>query len=252
MLHSLEAHSVEADRQAQALPATQVNVAAVPKATAPRVRRWYRIRPAVKRGFDVLGGGLALIVLSPALLVVALAVWWAEGRPVIYRQIRVGRAGNTFTMYKFRSMVADAHDRLDEVREQNQRTGPLFKADHDPRVTRVGRFLRVTSLDELPQLVNVVGGSMSLVGPRPALLEERENFPSELLEREVVRPGLTGLWQVEARLDPDFDRYHQLDLLYVRTYTLRGDLGILLRTPVVVVRDAWRHARGTEKPRNHP
>jgi lipopolysaccharide/colanic/teichoic acid biosynthesis glycosyltransferase len=153
-------------------------------------------------------------------------------------------------MFKFRSMVTNAHERLHEVKDHNQRSGPLFKLHDDPRVTRVGQFLRVTSLDELPQLFNVIGGSMSLVGPRPALFEERENFPSELLEREVLRPGLTGRWQVEARLDPDFDRYHRLDLLYVRNYTFWGDLRILLRTPGVVIRDAWRHARGTAEALN--
>jgi len=210
-------------------------------------RRWSRLRPASKRAFDVAGGTLGVIVLSPVFLAIAIAVRVSEGGPVIFRQTRVGRDGQPFTMLKFRSMVTDAHERLHEVQEHNERCGPLFKLHDDPRATRVGQFLRITSLDELPQLFNVIGGSMSLVGPRPALFEERASFPTELLEREVLRPGLTGRWQVEARLDPDFDRYHHLDLLYVRTYTLWGDLGILVRTPSVVVRDAWRYARGTEK-----
>jgi lipopolysaccharide/colanic/teichoic acid biosynthesis glycosyltransferase len=203
------------------------------------------MRPASKRVFDVVVGMLSVIVFSPVLLMIAAAVLVSEGRPVIYRQTRVGRHGRPFTMFKFRSMVTDAHERLHEVQDNNQRSGPLFKLDDDPRVTHVGRFLRVTSLDELPQLFNVIGGSMSLVGPRPALFDERENFPAELLEREVLRPGITGRWQIEARPDPNFDRYHHLDLLYVRTYTLSGDVGLLLRTPGVVMRDAWRHARGT-------
>jgi lipopolysaccharide/colanic/teichoic acid biosynthesis glycosyltransferase len=207
-------------------------------------RRWTRLRPAAKRVFDVVGSVASLVLSSPVLIVTSLAVLVSEGRPVIYCQTRVGRDGKPFTMLKFRTMVHDAHDRLDEVRDQNHRTGPLFKAHEDPRVTRVGRFLRITSLDELPQLLNVLQGSMSLVGPRPALYEERENFPAELLERETVRPGITGLWQVEARLDPDFDRYHELDLEYVRTYTLGRDIGLLLRTPIVVSRDAWRHRHG--------
>jgi lipopolysaccharide/colanic/teichoic acid biosynthesis glycosyltransferase len=194
---------------------------------------------------DVVGGTLGVILFSPVLVVIAVAVLVSQGRPVIYRQTRVGRHGRPFTMFKFRSMVTDAHERLHEVRDNNQRSGPLFKLDDDPRVTHVGQFLRVTSLDELPQLFNVIAGSMSLVGPRPALFEERESFPPELLERETLRPGLTGRWQIEARPDPNFDRYHNLDLLYVRTYTLWGDLGILLRTPGVVVRDAWRQTRGT-------
>jgi lipopolysaccharide/colanic/teichoic acid biosynthesis glycosyltransferase len=162
---------------------------------------------------------------------------------VFYRQRRVGRYGDPFTMLKFRSMVADAHDRLDALQDDNERTGPLFKIHRDPRVTRVGSFLRATSLDELPQFFNVIAGTMSLVGPRPALFEERENFPTELLEREVLRPGLTGLWQVEARSDPDFDRYHRLDLDYVRNQSLWLDVKILVRTPFVVVRDAIAHAR---------
>jgi lipopolysaccharide/colanic/teichoic acid biosynthesis glycosyltransferase len=221
-------------------------------ATSTEVRCWPRFLLAAKRSFDVIFGVFALGLLSPILLVIAVTVWLCEGRPVIYRQTRVGRGGSAFTMYKFRSMVTDAHERLDEVREENQRAGPLFKAQSDPRCTRLGRFLRVTSLDELPQLYNVVSGSMSLVGPRPALFEERERFPTELLEREVLRPGLTGLWQVQGRRDPDFDRYKELDLLYVRAYTFRRDLGILLRTPVVVVRDAWRDARSTAKVADSP
>jgi lipopolysaccharide/colanic/teichoic acid biosynthesis glycosyltransferase len=215
-------------------------------------RRWSRARPAAKRSFDVVASGVGIVVLSPVFLVLSLAVLLSEGRPVIYRQVRVGRGGRAFTMFKFRSMVTDAHYQLADVQELNQRSGPLFKVQQDPRTTRVGRFLRVTSLDELPQLFNVLGGSMSLVGPRPALYEEREHFPEALLERETIRPGLTGLWQVEARLDPDFDRYHQLDLEYVRSHTFFGDLRLLARTPVVVVRDAFRHTRADAKDQGSP
>jgi lipopolysaccharide/colanic/teichoic acid biosynthesis glycosyltransferase len=216
------------------------------------VRRWSRLRLVAKRSFDVVFGVLALVILSPVFLVIAVAVWLCEGGPVLYRQTRVGRGGRAFALYKFRSMVTDAHERLDDVREKNQRAGPLFKTQHDPRCTRVGRFLRATSLDELPQLYNVVSGSMSLVGPRPALFEEREHFPTELLEREVLRPGLTGLWQVKARRDPDFEQYAQLDLLYVRAHSFWGDLGILLQTPVVVVRDAWRDSRNKTRVPDSP
>ena len=225
--------------------------------SSAEVRRWPRFRLVAKRSFDVIFGVFALVLLSPIFLVVAVSVLLCEGRPVLYPQTRVGRGGRAFTMYKFRSMVTDADEWRDEVREEKQRAGRLFKTQPDPRCTRVGRFLRATSLDELPQLYNVVNGSMSLVGPRPTLFEERERFPTELLEREVLRPGLTGLWQVKRRRsrsafnaqvpnDPDFDQYKQLDLLYVRAYTFSGDLGILLRTPVVVVRDAWRDLARTE------
>jgi lipopolysaccharide/colanic/teichoic acid biosynthesis glycosyltransferase len=205
-----------------------------------------RAKLACKRIFDLVVGSLLLLLLSPLFLVIAIAILIAEGRPVFYRQQRVGRYGRSFTMLKFRSMVTDAHDQLDDLQHHNERTGPLFKIHKDPRVTRVGRFLRATSLDELPQFVNVLGGTMSLVGPRPALFEERASFPPELLEREVMRPGLTGLWQVKARSDPDFDRYHRLDLDYVAHWTLWLDLTILVRTPFVVVRDAIRHARRGE------
>jgi lipopolysaccharide/colanic/teichoic acid biosynthesis glycosyltransferase len=181
--------------------------------------------------------------LAPRSLVIAVTFLVAEGRPVFYRQRRVGRQGEPVTMLKFRSMVADAHDKINDLQHHNERTGPLFKIHRDPRVTRVGRFLRATSLDELPQFFNVLGGTMSLVGPRPALFEERESFPPELLEREVLRPGLTGLWQVEARSDPDFDKYHQFDLDYVHNWTPWLDVKVLVRTPFVVVRDAAAHAR---------
>ncbi|HEY3670716.1 MAG TPA: sugar transferase [Acidimicrobiia bacterium] len=202
-----------------------------------------RAKLASKRAFDLIVGSVMLLLLLPVFLAVAIAILLAEGRPVFYRQRRVGRYGNAFTMLKFRSMVTDAHERLDDLQHHNERTGPLFKIHRDPRVTRVGRFLRATSFDELPQFFNVLGGTMSLVGPRPALFEERASFPPELLEREVLRPGLTGLWQVEARSDPDFDRYHQLDLDYVEHWTLWLDVKLLVRTPFVVARDAIAHAR---------
>ena len=195
-----------------------------------------------KRCFDLVIGGLTLLLLLPLFAVIALWVLISSGRPVLYRQTRVGRHGQPFTMFKFRSMVPDAHDQRHDLQEHNERRGPLFKIHHDPRVTTVGRFLRVTSLDELPQFFNVFGGSMSLVGPRPALYEERESFPPELLAREQTRPGITGLWQVEARRDPDFDRYHELDLEYVRSWTLWLDVRLLVRTPFVIVRE-FLHTR---------
>jgi lipopolysaccharide/colanic/teichoic acid biosynthesis glycosyltransferase len=209
----------------------------------PQFHAQSRAKMACKRIFDLVVGSVVLLVLSPLFLAIAVAILITEGRPVFYRQQRVGRYGRSFTMLKFRSMVADAHDQLDDLQHHNERTGPLFKIHRDPRVTRVGRFLRATSLDELPQFFNVLGGTMSLVGPRPALPEERASFPPELLQREVMRPGLTGLWQVEARADPDFDRYRQLDLDYVERWTLWLDVKILVRTPFVVCRDAIRHAR---------
>jgi lipopolysaccharide/colanic/teichoic acid biosynthesis glycosyltransferase len=196
---------------------------------------------AWKRVFDVVLATTSLVVLAPLFVAIAVALLVADGRPVLFRQTRVGRYGRPFTMIKFRSMAHNAHDGLDELRPRNERTGPLFKLERDPRVTTVGRVLRRTSLDELPQLFNVLGGTMSMVGPRPALYSERQHFPPELRLREQVPPGITGLWQVEARLDPDFDRYHALDIEYVQTRSFWLDLRLLCRTPVVVARDVVRH-----------
>jgi lipopolysaccharide/colanic/teichoic acid biosynthesis glycosyltransferase len=193
---------------------------------------------AAKRVVDVVVAGAALLLLSPVLLTIAVVLLISEGRPVLFRQRRVGRHGQPFTMWKFRTMVVDAEDQLHRLRHANERNGPLFKMAVDPRVTRIGQFLRATSLDELPQLANVVAGSMSMVGPRPALYEERESFTPELLAREQMPPGITGLWQVEARTDGDFDRYRQLDLQYVEHWTLRLDLWLLVRTPVMLVQHA--------------
>jgi lipopolysaccharide/colanic/teichoic acid biosynthesis glycosyltransferase len=194
----------------------------------------------IKRAIDVVVSFSLLVVLAPTLLLIAVAILVLDGRPIFYRQERVGRFGTLFTIYKFRTMVPDAHERLDEIAHTNERTGPLFKAADDPRVTTVGRFLRRTSLDELPQLFNVVRGQMSLVGPRPSLPEERAQFPAELLEREHLPQGLTGLWQLEGRNNSDFAVYRDLDLDYVRTWALHRDLWILLRTPFVIVRHALR------------
>jgi len=203
-------------------------------------RSWsaLRARMAAKRVFDVVVAGVAIVVLSPVLLAITIVLLIIEGRPVLFRQRRVGRYGTAFTMLKFRTMVVDAEDQLHRLRSTNERTGPLFKMSSDPRVTRIGRFLRATSLDELPQLVNVLAGTMSMVGPRPALYEERESFTPDLLAREDMPPGITGLWQVEARTDGDFDRYRQLDLRYVKEWSLRLDLWLLVKTPFMLVKHA--------------
>jgi len=195
-----------------------------------------------KRAFDVVFAAVSVVLLAPLMLAVAVAILLADGWPVFFRQTRVGRAGLPFTMLKFRSMVNGADENLAQFRLRNERTGPLFKFEHDPRVTSLGRILRGTSLDELPQLFNVLAGTMSMVGPRPALYGERNQFPSELLAREALRPGITGLWQVEARSDPDFARYYELDLAYVYTRTMWLDIRLLCRTPFTVTRDAVRRA----------
>lgn len=189
----------------------------------------------LKRVMDVGLGAVLLLLTLPLQLVAAAAVKLDDGGPVLFRQKRVGRDGNTFTLYKLRTMHVDAESQLDRLRQHNQRTGPLFKLSRDPRVTRVGRVLRATSVDELPQLVNVLLGNMSLVGPRPALPDEVEAFDDELRERGRMMPGITGLWQVEARDDPSFASYRRLDLYYIENWSITLDLAILLSTAGVVI-----------------
>jgi lipopolysaccharide/colanic/teichoic acid biosynthesis glycosyltransferase len=150
--------------------------------------------------------------------------------PVLFRQTRVGRAGEPFRMLKFRSMVVDAEVKLDDLTMRNQGSGPLFKMKQDPRVTRLGRFLRQYSLDELPQLLNVLSGSMSLVGPRPPLPSEVEHYDKSAHRRLLIKPGITGLWQVSGRSDLSWDDSIKLDLYYVENWSMIQDLMILLRT----------------------
>jgi len=173
---------------------------------------------------------MALIVLSPIIAAVALVIKACDRGPVFFKQTRVGRGGLTFQVLKFRSMTVDAESQLDALRADNERDGPLFKMVSDPRVTRVGRFLRESSIDELPQLINVVRGEMSLVGPRPALPSEVKTFSPALRLRENVPPGITGLWQVEARDNPSFEAYRRLDLFYVENWSITLDLMIILGT----------------------
>jgi exopolysaccharide biosynthesis polyprenyl glycosylphosphotransferase len=184
-----------------------------------------------KRVLDVTASAALLVLAAPVLLVAMLAVRLQDGGPAIFRQIRIGKDGEPFTLFKLRTMVPDAEQQLVDVTSVNQRAGgPLFKATNDPRRTRVGRILETTSLDELPQLVNVLRGDMSLVGPRPALPHEVAEFDDELLGRHRVQPGITGLWQVEARDKPDFEIYRRLDLFYVENWSIGLDLAIMFST----------------------
>jgi exopolysaccharide biosynthesis polyprenyl glycosylphosphotransferase len=183
-----------------------------------------------KRTLDVVGSLVFLVLLSPVLLAIALAIKISDHGPVFYRQERGGRGGRLFRVVKFRTMQVNADQMLDKVAHLNTREGALFKADDDPRVTKIGKFLRLSSLDEVPQLFNVLIGEMSLVGPRPALLTEIAQFDAELRTRDQVRPGITGLWQVEARDSPSEDAYKRLDLFYVENWSLMGDIAILLDT----------------------
>lgn len=187
-------------------------------------------RISAKRVTDLVLGGVGVVVASPLLLVLALAIRLSDGGPAIFRQTRVGHQGRTFTMYKFRSMHVDAEARLAELMAQNEGAGPLFKMVDDPRITRVGKFLRRTSLDELPQLFNILNGTMSLVGPRPPLPSEVEEYQRPVRRRLLVVPGLTGLWQVSGRSSLSWDESVRLDLRYVENWTLALDLLIIWRT----------------------
>ncbi|MFZ0865750.1 MAG: sugar transferase [Candidatus Sulfotelmatobacter sp.] len=190
----------------------------------------------LKRVLDVVGAGLALILLGPALAALGILVRLDSPGSALYAALRAGRKGRAFRCYKFRTMVRDADGLKEKLREQNQRQGPIFKISDDPRITRVGRWLRRYSLDELPQLWNVLRGEMSLVGPRPHPLDDFSGYAIEHLPRLDVMPGMTGLWQVTARRDPSFQAGMKLDIEYIRRWSLGMDLRILLKTAAVVLR----------------
>lgn len=190
---------------------------------------------AVKRGLDLVLALAALVVLAPLLAVIALAIRLDTAGPVLYRQRRVGRGGDTFDMFKFRTMVDGAHERRYELVHLNEAADGLFKITHDPRVTRVGRLLRRTHTDELPQLLHVLAGRMSIVGPRPLVPEEDELVPAHLRDRLRVRPGMTGPWQVTGRHDLGLASMAQLDLDYIEGWTPWRDLDVIARTAWHVV-----------------
>jgi exopolysaccharide biosynthesis polyprenyl glycosylphosphotransferase len=189
-----------------------------------------RRRLAMKRAIDLVISVGALLVFAPAFVAISIAIKVSDRGPVLFKQHRVGRNGRLFEVYKFRTMVVDAERLKAQLEAANERSGPLFKMGVDPRVTKIGRFLRLSSLDEVPQLINVVLGQMSIVGPRPALPSEVLSFDADLRRRELVKPGITGLWQVEARDSPSFDAYRRLDLFYVDNWTITGDFDIMLDT----------------------
>ena len=194
---------------------------------------WRRVP---KRIFDMTFAGVLLVLAMPLLLVSALLIRVTSGPGVLFRQERVGKDGVPFTVYKLRTMVRDAEAQLAELQAHNEAAGPMFKMSEDPRVTRVGRVLRAFSIDELPQLWNVIVGDMSLVGPRPALPGEAEQWDAPLRERLRVRPGITGMWQVSGRYTASLETYARLDLYYVDNWSLVADLAILCKTVGVVLR----------------
>lgn len=184
----------------------------------------------LKRITDITIAGLAVVMLAPVWLLTALAIKLDSRGPVFFRQPRAGRLGKPFTVYKFRSMHQDAETQLEKLRKQNEVSGPMFKIREDPRRTRVGRFIRKTSIDELPQFINVLRGEMSVVGPRPALLSEVAQYQDWHRKRLEVQPGITGLWQVSGRSDLTFDEMVMLDIYYAENWSLGMDIRIVFRT----------------------
>lgn len=196
---------------------------------------------ALKRCFDVVLSVFAIIVLSPVLAIVAIAIAIDDGGPVFYSQERVGYRGQVFRIYKFRSMRCDAERRHEDLLDLNEADGPAFKMREDPRMTRVGKFIRKVSIDELPQLVNVIRGEMSLVGPRPLVLGEAAKCSEWQNGRLLVKPGLTCLWQVmPGRNTVPFDEWMQSDIDYIRTCNAIADLLIIVKTfRVVLNAEGW-------------
>jgi exopolysaccharide biosynthesis polyprenyl glycosylphosphotransferase len=206
----------------------QMLVATPPAATlSPRWAGW---QGGAKRAFDIVVAAALLLVLLPLFALIALLIKLDSHGPVLFRQVRTGKDGKPFVFLKFRGMVADAEQRRAELEALNEADGPIFKIRRDPRVTRVGRVLRRTSLDELPQLWNVLRGDMSLVGPRPPLPDEVARYAPWQRGRLAVRPGLTGLWQVSGRSLLGFEQMVMLDLEYIACWSLALDLRIVLRT----------------------
>ena len=212
----------------------QTETASLEHGTSSRNETAYLV---CKRAFDIAASFCALVVLSPVFLIIYLIIYLDDphGNP-IFSQIRIGKNGKAFRFYKFRSMVVNAEDLLAGLQNQNEMSGPAFKMKNDPRVTKVGRFIRKTSLDELPQLWNVLKGDMSLVGPRPPLPNEVEQYTEEQKKRLSVTPGLTCYWQVQpSRNDLDFGEWFELDMKYLRERSMKTDIKIILQTILVVL-----------------
>lgn len=215
---------------------------AIPASTPGRAHTDRQRALAVKRLIDIVGASVALVLLSPIIGIVALAIVVGQGRPIFFRQPRAGLEGRPFSIAKFRTMQVGADAERDGLRARNEVTGSAaaFKLTIDPRVTRLGRFLRRTSLDELPQLWNVLRGEMSLVGPRPHPFDDVARYEAWHFRRLSMKPGITGLWQISARTDADFDRWVALDLEYIDTWTVLADVKLALKTIPALVRAEGR------------
>ena len=200
-------------------------------------RESFSLYEICKRVMDILGAGCGLVLLSPVIIIVAILVKFSSKGPVFFSQKRVGKNGKAFEMYKFRSMVVNAEELKEKLVAQNEMSGPMFKMKDDPRVTKVGKFIRKTSLDELPQLWNVIKGDMSLVGPRPSLPKEVAQFEEWMYKRLCVKPGLTCYWQVSGRNNIDFEDWMKLDCRYVNERNLWIDIKLIFKTVGVLFGD---------------
>lgn len=200
-----------------------------------------RVYEICKRIIDIIGAGLGLILLSPIIAIVACAVKVNSKGPIFFSQKRVGKNGELFEMYKFRSMVVNAEELKENLEDKNEMSGPMFKIKDDPRITKVGKFIRKTSIDELPQLWNVLRGDMSLVGPRPSLPKEVEQFDNWMFKRLTVRPGLTCYWQVSGRNNIDFEDWMKLDIKYVEERNIWIDIKLIFKTVFVLFGDKNAH-----------
>ena len=212
----------------------QTETASLGRGTRSRNETAYLV---CKRAFDIVVSFCALVVLSPVFLIICLIIYLDDphGSP-LFSQMRIGKNGKAFRFYKFRRMVVNAEDLLAGLQNQNEMSGPAFKMKNDPRITKVGKFIRKTSLDELPQLWNILKGDMSFVGPRPPLPNEVEQYTEEQKRRLSVTPGLTCYWQVQpSRNDLDFDEWFELDMKYIRERSMKIDIKIIFQTILVVL-----------------
>ena len=203
--------------------------------------RGFSFYEAIKRLIDIICSFVGILVLSPLFIIIAIIIKFTSKGPVFFSQKRVGRNGKEFDMYKFRSMVVNAEELKEKLAAQNEMSGPMFKMKDDPRVTKVGKFIRKTSLDELPQLWNVLKGDMSLVGPRPSLPKEVAQFEDWMYKRLEVKPGLTCYWQVSGRNNIDFEDWMKLDVKYVEERNLWIDIKLIFKTVGVLFGDKNAH-----------
>ncbi|MFC7371394.1 sugar transferase [Fictibacillus iocasae] len=209
-----------------------MKVSSQPASVAVKDDRFYE---GSKRMLDILGALVGLILLLPVFIIVSLLIKREDSKgPVFFKQIRIGKDGKAFYMYKFRSMVSDAEEKLAELLQYNEIEGAMFKMKEDPRITKIGKFIRKTSIDELPQLWNVLTGDMSLVGPRPPLPREVEQYNAYHKQRLLVTPGCTGLWQVSGRNAMSFEEMVNLDIQYISKRSVFFDIKIILKTITVL------------------